>query len=72
MKKLIIIALCNIPFLAFAQKPAFAEAKLKSVTLYEQSAELYSNTTFKIPKGSSEVVITNIAQNIDESTIKIG
>lgn len=72
MKKLIIIALCNIPFLAFAQKPVFAEAKLKSVTLYEQSAELYSNTTFKIPKGSSEVVITNIAQNIDESTIKIG
>lgn len=72
MKKLIIIALCNIPFLAFAQKPVFAEAKLKSVTLYEQSAELYSNTMFKIPKGSSEVVITNIAQNIDESTIKIG
>lgn len=72
MKKFIIIALCNISLMAAGQKPVFAEAKLNSVTLYEQSAELYSNTAFKIPKGSSEVVITNIAQNIDESTIKIG
>jgi len=72
MKKFIIIALCSISFAVFGQKPVFAEAKLNSVTLYEQSAELYSNTAFKIPKGSSEVVITNIAQNIDESTIKIG
>ncbi|MDQ1161557.1 uncharacterized protein (TIGR02231 family) [Chryseobacterium sp. SORGH_AS 447] len=72
MKKVIIVALCSISLIAFGQKPVFAEAKLNSVTLYEQSAELYSNSTFKIPKGSSEVVITNIAQNIDESTIKIG
>jgi uncharacterized protein (TIGR02231 family) len=72
MKKIIIIALCNISIIILGQKPVFAEAKLKSVTLYEQSAELYSNTSFKISKGSSEVVITNIAQNIDESTIKIG
>lgn len=72
MKKIIIIALCNLSIIVLGQKPVFAEAKLKSVTLYEQSAELYSNTSFKIPKGSSEVVITNIAQNIDESTIKVG
>lgn len=72
MKKVIIVALCSISIMAFGQKPIFAEAKLNSVTLYEQSAELYSNSTFKIPKGSSEVVITNVAQNIDESTIKIG
>jgi uncharacterized protein (TIGR02231 family) len=72
MKKLIIIALCNFSIIILGQKPVFAEAKLKSVTLYEQSAELYSNASFKIPKGSSEVVITNIAQNIDESSIKIG
>lgn len=72
MKKVIIVALCSISLIAFGQKPVFAEAKLNSVTLYEQSAELYSNSTFRIPKGSSEVVITNIAQNIDESTIKIG
>ncbi|WP_312902259.1 DUF4139 domain-containing protein [Chryseobacterium taichungense] len=72
MKKIIIIALCNFSVIILGQKPVFAEANLKSVTLYEQSAELYSNTSFKVSKGSSEVVITNIAQNIDESTIKIG
>lgn len=55
-----------------AQKPIFSEAKLKSVMLYEQSAELFSNTSLRIPKGSSEVVISNIAENIDESSIKIG
>lgn len=72
MKKIITLVFSAITATLFAQKPIFAEATLKSVTLYEQSAELYSNTTFKIPKGSSEIVLTNIAENIDESSIKIG
>ena len=72
IKHLLTIALCTIITTISAQKPVFTEAKLKSVTLYEQSAELKSNTSFKIPKGSTEIVIANIAENIDESSIKIG
>jgi len=72
IKHLLIISFSSIITIVAAQKPIFSEAKLKLVTLYEQSAELYSNTSFKISKGSSEVVIANIAENIDESSIKIG
>lgn len=72
VKHILSIAFCSIINIIFAQKPVFAEAKLKSVILYEQSAELSSNTTFRIPKGSSEIVISNIAENIDETSIKIG
>ena len=72
IKHLLTATFCSIITAISAQKPVFTEAKLKSVMLYEQSAELYSNTSFRIPKGSSEIVIANIAENIDESSIKIG
>ena len=72
IKHLLTATFCSIVASISAQKPVFTEAKLKSVMLYEQSAELYSNTSFRIPKGSSEIVIANIAENIDESSIKIG
>ncbi|GGG66614.1 DUF4139 domain-containing protein [Epilithonimonas arachidiradicis] len=72
LKHFLAISSSSIITIVTAQKPIFSEAKLKSVMLYEQSAELYSNTTFKIPKGSSEIVIANIAEDIDESSIKIG
>lgn len=56
----------------YCQKPVFAEAELKSATVYEQSGELFSTTSFKIPKGSSEIIVTNIAENIDQNSIKLG
>lgn len=56
----------------YCQKPVFAEAELKSATVYEQSGELFSTTSFKVPKGSSEIIITNIAENIDQNSIKLG
>lgn len=56
----------------FSQKAIIAEAKLQAVTLYEHSAQMNSTATVKIPKGSSEIVLTNIAENIDENSIKIG
>lgn len=72
IKHLLILGFSSIITMINAQKPIFSEAKLKSVMLYEQSAELYSNTSLRISKGSSELVIANIAENIDESSIKIG
>lgn len=55
-----------------AQKPVFSESQLRKVVLYEQSAELISTANFNVPKGSSEIVISNIANSIDESSIKVG
>lgn len=72
IKRILTLTFCSIITAISAQKPVFTEAKLKSVMLYEKSAELSSNTSFRIPKGSSEIVIANIAENIDESSIKIG
>lgn len=72
MKNFLLLGFSIFSISIFSQKSIFAEAELKSATVYEQSGELFSSTTFKIPKGSSEIVVTNIAENIDESTIKIG
>lgn len=72
MKKFSVLFSLMIVFITFAQKPIFAEAKLRSATLYEQSAELSSTASFKLGKGGSEIVITNVADDLDESSIKIG
>lgn len=60
------------PLLVFSQKTLVAEAKLQSVTLYEHSAQLNSTATVKIPKGSTEIVLMNVAENLDQNSIKIG
>lgn len=71
MRYLIILLFLSSAIVS-AQKPIFSEANISRVVLYEQSAELVSASSFNVPKGSSEIVISNIANNIDESSIKIG
>jgi uncharacterized protein (TIGR02231 family) len=72
MKRILLLIISSVSISVSSQSSIFAEAQLKSATVYEQSGELFSTTTFKVPKGSSEIVITNIAENIDDNTIKIG
>lgn len=72
MRKILLVIISSVSVSISAQNSIFAEAQLKSATVYEQTGELFSTTTFRVPKGSSEIVVTNIAQNIDASTIKIG
>lgn len=73
MKKtqLILIAFL-ISALSFAQKPIFTSAKVKAATVYFNAAELIQNTSVNLPAGTSEVVIKNVANTLNQNTIQIG
>jgi len=57
---------------AYAQKPVFTTAKVKGATVYFNSAEISQSTSTTLPKGTSEIVIKNVADYLNESTIQIG
>jgi uncharacterized protein (TIGR02231 family) len=57
------VALC-------AQKPVFTSAKTKSATVFFSGVELAQTTTVNLPAGNSEIVIKNVADNINESTLQ--
>ncbi|RZL46578.1 MAG: mucoidy inhibitor MuiA family protein [Pedobacter sp.] len=61
-----------LPTLLFAQKPVFTTAKVKNVTVYFNSAEISQNISATLPKGTSEIVIKNIADYLNENTVQIG
>lgn len=69
MRKLILLLL---PAFIYAQKPVFTSAKVKSVTVYFNSAEISQTTTVLLPKGTSEIVIKNVADYLNENTVQIG
>lgn len=73
MKKtqLILIALL-ISTIAIAQKPIFTSAKVKAATVYFNAAELTQYTSVNLPAGTSEVVIKNVSNNLNQNTIQIG
>ncbi|APA91793.1 MULTISPECIES: DUF4139 domain-containing protein [unclassified Myroides] len=71
-KNLTIVALALTTVMTWAQKPVFIPAKLESARVYFNSAELTHKAKVKLPKGTSEVVITNVADYLNESTIQIG
>lgn len=70
MKKFIILLL--FPALIYAQKPIFTTAKVKGATVYFNSAEISQSTSAVLPKGTSEIVIKNVADYLNENTVQIG
>ncbi|ESU29030.1 hypothetical protein FLJC2902T_10650 [Flavobacterium limnosediminis JC2902] len=56
----------------FAQKPIFTNAKVKSATVYFNAAEISQNTTVNLPAGTSEIVVKNVANFLNESSVQIG
>lgn len=71
IKSLIPIALVVHSITANAQKPIFAQAKIESARVYTNGAELKHKTSAQIPAGTSEIVITNVANYLNENTIQI-
>jgi len=57
---------------AFAQKPIFTTAKVKAATVYFNAAEISQTASTTLPLGTSELVIKNVAANLNESSIQIG
>lgn len=54
-----------------AQDIQHADAVLNSVTVYKVGAELKHLAKVNLPQGNTELIINNIASNIDESSIQI-
>ena len=67
---LLLMLLMQLPL--HAQKPVFTTAKVKSATVYFQAVEMTQGTSVMLPKGSSEIVIKNVADQLNESTIQVG
>ncbi|WP_026704650.1 DUF4139 domain-containing protein [Flavobacterium soli] len=70
MKKLFLLLL--FPAFLYAQKPIFTTAKVKAATVYFNSAEISQSTSAVLPKGTSEIVIKNVADYLNENTVQIG
>jgi uncharacterized protein (TIGR02231 family) len=72
MKKFICLFAFLVSVFAFAQKPIFVSAKVKAVTAYFNSAEISQTSSVMLPKGTSEIVIKNVSDYVNENTIQIG
>jgi len=72
MKKIIFFSAFLISTFANAQKPIFVAAKVKAATVYFNSAEISQTTSVMLPKGTSEIVIKNASDYVNENTIQIG
>ncbi|MDD5151999.1 MAG: DUF4139 domain-containing protein [Flavobacterium sp.] len=72
MKKLLLLSAFLVSVIAFAQKPIFVAAKVKAATVYFNSAEISQTTSAMLPKGTSEIVIKNVSDYVNENTIQIG
>ncbi|WLD23869.1 DUF4139 domain-containing protein [Flavobacterium dauae] len=72
MKNLLFPAAIVFSITTNAQKPVFTQAQIESARVYNNAAELKHKTTAQIPSGASEIVITNVANYLNESTVQIG
>lgn len=71
MKKIVLLSFL-VSAIAVAQKPIFTNAKVKAATVYFNAAELQQTTSVNLPVGTSEIVIKNVADYLNENTIQIG
>ncbi len=72
MKKYILLAFIMLSAGFYAQKPIFVNAKTKSATVYFNSAEILQTTNALLPKGTSEIVVKNVADYLNENTVRVG
>ncbi|WP_116790285.1 DUF4139 domain-containing protein [Flavobacterium psychrotrophum] len=72
LKRNLLLLLLLVCGMAFAQKPIFTSAKVTAATVYYSNAELTQTTTLNLPAGTSEIVIKNVADYVNENTVQIG
>jgi len=60
-----------LPLSLMGQKPLFTTAKTNGATVYFNGAELQQGAQLNLPVGSSEIVIKNVADFINENTLQI-
>lgn len=72
LKKTILSAFLMVTAFALAQKPIFTTAKVKAATVYFNAAEISQTTTVNLPLGTSEIVVKNVAVDLNENSVQIG
>lgn len=65
------MTLILISLFSMAQSPLIGQASLESATVYRIGAELNHKARVSLPKGRSELVINNVANEVDENSIQI-
>ncbi len=60
----------SLPIMA-QEKPIFTQAKIKQATVYFTGVDLTHTASANIPKGTSELVIKNVANSLSEETIRV-
>src|SRR5690554_1051198 len=71
MKSFLITMVLALGIQAQAQKPIFTQAKIESARVYNNGAELTHKSSAEIPSCSSEIVITNVANYLNENTLQL-
>jgi uncharacterized protein (TIGR02231 family) len=72
MKKVFVLMLWMMTsHIALGQTPMMVKSKIKAVTVYVNGAELTHETQLNLPLGISEVVVTNVANYVNENSIQI-
>jgi len=66
---LMLLLLCGM---AYAQKPVFTTARVKAATVYFNAAEITQSATVNLPAGTSEIVVKNVADYLNEGSVQIG
>jgi uncharacterized protein (TIGR02231 family) len=56
---------------SYAQSPLSFNSRLESVTVYSTGAELNHKAKVNLPVGTSEIILNNMANAIDESSIQV-
>lgn len=72
MKQLFSILLVLTSGLVMAQRPIFTQAKIKAATVYFNAAEITQTTNVTLTSGTSEIVIKNVANQLNENSVQIG
>ncbi len=69
-KKLFLVLICLISSITYAQKNV--NATLQNVTVYSNGAELSHTAKATVNAGTSEIIIGNLSNAIDQNSIQIG
>ncbi|MDO4790357.1 MAG: DUF4139 domain-containing protein [Porphyromonas sp.] len=65
----VLLVVCVVS--AFAQTPVYTGAKLQKVKVYRSGAEMEHHVSVAVPKGTSEVVIGQISDKMDISSLRV-
>ena len=71
MKRLFLAIVALSMSMVAQQKPIFTQGKIQQATVYFTGVDLTHTASANIPKGTSELVIKNVANSLSQETIRV-